>query len=98
MYMYIVTDVWCMYVYIVVLINRDLEHEGVAKFDGQLQLLEEVWAVEGGYPQVVPLLFLPDPVEGLLLRVYAEWVARRLQNEKILLLSREVSSFSGRKR
>ena len=57
----------------------DLEHEGIAKLDGQLQLLDEVGVVEGGDAKVVPLLLLPDPVEGLLLRVDAERVARRLQ-------------------
>ena len=60
----------------------DLEHEGIAKLDGQLQLLEEVWVIEGGDAEVVSLLLLAYPVEGLLLRVDAEGVSRGLKGGK----------------
>ena len=63
-------------------IVADLEHERTAKLDGQLQLLEEVWASEGGDAEVVPLLFLAYPVEGVLLRVNAERVSRGLEGRK----------------
>ena len=57
----------------------DLKHEWVAKLDGQLQLLDKVGVVKGGDAEVVPLLFLPDPVERLPLGVDAQRVARCLQ-------------------
>ena len=63
-------------------IVADLEHEGIAKLDGQLQLLEEVWVIEGGDAEVVPLLLLAYPVEGLLLRVNAERVPRGLEGSE----------------
>ena len=62
-----------------------LEHEGVAKLDGQFQLLEEVRVVERRDFQVVLLLPFPDPVEGLLLGVDAERVACRLCGEDAVL-------------
>ena len=49
-----------------------LEQEGEAIFDGHFQLFQEVGLVEVGYLEVVGLLFLPDPVDGLLLRVDTE--------------------------
>ena len=57
----------------------DLEHERITEFDGQLQLLDEVGVIEGGDTEVVSLLFLADPVEGLLLWVNAERVTGGLQ-------------------
>ena len=60
-------------------IYRDLEHERIAELNGQLELFDEVRVVKGGNTEVVLLLLLPDPVEGLLLWVDAEWVARGLQ-------------------
>ena len=60
----------------------DLEHEGIAKLDGQLQLLDEIWVIEGGNAEVVPLFLLAYPVEGLLLRVNAEGVPGSLERRK----------------
>ena len=68
-----------MYIYTSVSYGADLEHEGIAKFDGQFQLFDEVGVVEGGDTEVVSLLLLAYPVEGLLLRINAEGVARCLQ-------------------
>ena len=70
----------CVCVVCVVFVcGSDLEHEGVAKLDGQFELFDEVRVVEGGYAEVVPLFFLPDPVEGLLLGIYTQRVAGGLQ-------------------
>lgn len=52
-----------------------LEHKWITKFDCQFKLFDEVWVVEGGYAEVVSLLFLSDPVEGLLLWVNTQRVA-----------------------
>ena len=60
-------------------IYRDLEHERISELNGQLELFDEVRVVKGGNTEVVLLLLLPYPVEGLLLWVDAEWVARGLQ-------------------
>lgn len=55
-----------------------LEHEGITKFDCQFKLFDEVWVIEGGYSEIVSLLFLSDPVEGLLLWVNTQRIAGRL--------------------
>lgn len=59
-----------------------LEHEGITKFDCQFKLFDEVWVIEGGYSEVVSLLFLSDPVECLLLWVNTQRVAGGLWTGK----------------